>query len=266
MDRSCFSVTLFRYPRETFSKENLFELWSSFPVLKQLQQKLNYTFNSHELLLEAMTHRSFVNEWPDLTLPYNERLEFLGDALLGSWVAFTLFHRFPSAHEGELSRTRVALVSGKVLLPLAQFLGLPQIMLLGKGPAFAQSGQGNNIWIDGLEALLGAIYLDAGDLQWKIVMDNLFSLMQRERIIAPLEELIALPCDAKSQLQEKLALKRSVPEYRLIEEGPDGEEKRFLVALYVDGHEWDQIWSRTKKEGHQMLATKALVRLTEKKI
>ena len=263
MNSSCFSATLLRYQREALSKEAFMALWTSFPAISQLQQRLNYTFHSQELLMEALTHRSFVNEWPHLELPYNERLEFLGDALLGSFVALTLFRRFPEISEGELSRARVSMVSGSVLLPWAHFLELPNIMLLGKGSYLTQN-QGRHLWADGIEALIGAIYLDAGEESWKNVISGLFTTMQQQGIIPQFEELMMAPKDAKSQLQEQLSLFHQYPEYLLIDEGPEGDEKRFLVSLQVEGCEWERVWARTKKEGHQFLARKALARLKEK--
>lgn len=183
--------------------------------------KLGYAFSRPELLREALTHRSYGS-------PNNERLEYLGDAILNCSTAILLFEQFPKLPEGDLSRLRANLVNKQVLFELAQPLGLGDILRLGEGELKSGGHQRPSILADALEAVIGAVYLDGG-----------FPAAQRlvQRLLA--EKLAAidpdhLGKDAKTRLQEYLQGKRmALPKYSLIETRGDAHEQTFQIECAV---------------------------------
>ena len=183
--------------------------------------KLGHVFARPELLREALTHRSYGS-------PNNERLEYLGDAILNCSTAILLFEQFPKLPEGDLSRLRANLVNKQVLFELAQPLGLGDILRLGEGELKSGGHQRPSILADALEAVIGAVYLDGG-----------FPAAQRlvQRLLA--EKLAAidpehLGKDAKTMLQEYLQGKRmALPKYSLIETRGDAHEQTFQIECAV---------------------------------
>jgi ribonuclease-3 len=184
-------------------------------------RKLGHVFARPELLREALTHRSYGS-------PNNERLEYLGDAILNCSTAILLFEQFPKLPEGDLSRLRANLVNKQVLFELAQPLGLGDILRLGEGELKSGGHQRPSILADALEAVIGAVYLDGG-----------FPAAQRlvQRLLA--EKLAAidpdhLGKDAKTMLQEYLQGKRmALPKYSLIETRGDAHEQTFQIECAV---------------------------------
>jgi ribonuclease-3 len=184
-------------------------------------RKLGYVFDRPELLREALTHRSYGS-------PNNERLEYLGDAILNCSTAILLFEQFPKLSEGDLSRLRANLVNKQVLFELAQPLGLGDILRLGEGELKSGGHQRPSILADALEAVIGAIYLDGG-----------FSSAQRfvQRLLA--DRLAATDPDrpgkdAKTTLQEYLQGKRmALPKYSLIETRGEAHEQTFQIECTV---------------------------------
>lgn len=190
---------------------------------QSLEQKLDYNFQNSRLLEEALTHPTFAHEHSDLEVDDNQRLEFLGDAVLNLVVGHLIMQRYPKAREGELTRMRANLVSETGLAMLAQNLGLGAHIRLGKGEQATQGQKKKSILADALEALIAALYLDGGG-------EKAFGTI--EKLFLPL--LGKALTDPKTDLQE-LAQKKFgvIPDYQVIaESGPD-HDKTFIVKLHL---------------------------------
>lgn len=193
-----------------------------------IEQILQYEFNDKDLLREALRHSSYVNELGDLQLRDNERLEFLGDAVLNLIVGHLLMHRYPLIKEGELSRNRANLVNESQLAKMARSFDLGSYILFGKGEIQTHGREKNSILADTFEALMAAVYLDRGfDAAYQIIEIKFKPLIEQLHTTANNH-------DYKSQLQEKVQVDHgSMPGYRIIrEDGPD-HDKTFRVALKV---------------------------------
>ena len=224
--------------------------------MKTLEEKLGYTFRDRSLLENALTHSSCANESRG-KLQSNERLEFLGDSILGMVVAEHLYRNHPDLPEGELTRTRAALVCEESLVEVAQELGLGEYLRLGKGEEAGGGRQRPSIRADAVEAVLAAVYLDGGiGSARKIIQKYILS-----REVAGLTK----PHDYKTALQELVQRESGqVLRYRLTgEEGPD-HNKRFFVAVELNGNCVGSGTGRSKKEAEQMAAKAALNRLGKK--
>ncbi|MDP2679310.1 MAG: ribonuclease III [Rhodoferax sp.] len=172
--------------------------------LVTLQQRLQYQFNDSSLLKRALTHRSYSSD-------HNERLEFLGDSVLGVVVADMLYRRLQNLPEGDLSRVRANLVKQDTLHQLAVSLGLPDVILLGEGELRSGGQKRPSILADALEALIGAVYLDAGFAVAQALVQRLYQAVQ----INP--EMDAIGKDPKTELQEWLQGRRlKLPSYRVV--------------------------------------------------
>jgi ribonuclease III len=193
-----------------------------------IEQILRYEFNDKNLLQEALRHSSYVNELGETQLRDNERLEFLGDAVLNLIVGHILMRCYPDLKEGELSRSRANLVNESQLAKMARSFKLGSYIQLGKGEIQTQGREKNSILADTLEALLAAVYLDGGfEAAYQMIETNF------QPLIAHLHTT-ANNLDYKSQLQEKVQVDHgSMPDYSIIQEdGPD-HDKTFWVALKV---------------------------------
>ena len=224
-------------------------------LLERLQQRLGYRFARPELLDRALTHRSYANE---LGLEENyERLEFLGDAVLGLATAERLFDERPRRREGELTRSKGHLVSARVLARLAESLELGAVLRLGAGEERSGGRAKGSLLADALEAVLGAVFRDGGyDATCRVVAGLL------DRAPAPAGGIEAR--DAKTRLQE-LAQARgeSRPTYHEVDaSGPD-HQKRFTVECRLDDAVLGVGEGRTKKQAEQRAARAALARLGE---
>jgi len=221
--------------------------------MKTLEEKLGYTFRDISLLENALTHSSCANESRG-KLQSNERLEFLGDSILGMVVAEHLYRNHPDLPEGELTRTRAALVCEESLVEVAQALGLGAYLKLGKGE---EAGGGRNrpsIRADAVEAVLAAVYLDGGiGSARKIIQQYILS-----------KELSGLSSarDYKTALQELVQRESGqVLKYRLVgESGPD-HDKRFYVEVELNGVSVGRGEGHSKKEAEQMSAKAAIQKL-----
>ncbi|MDE1970153.1 MAG: ribonuclease III [Patescibacteria group bacterium] len=193
-----------------------------------LEQKLGIRFQNPDLLIEALTHRSYINEHPSWRLPHNERLEFLGDAVLELASTRFLFEQFPHKPEGELTSFRAALVNTDALAEVATALGLDQFILLSRGEAAHTGKAKKNILADALEALIGALYRDQG-------YETAEGFIA-QHILAALESVLSTQRyrDPKSVFQEKAQAHVSItPVYQVVDEwGPD-HDKRFLVGVFL---------------------------------
>ena len=191
------------------------------PAARWLADRLGIELAGPGLLAQALTHRSHGG-------PNNERLEYLGDAVLSFVVAEILFHRFPEASEGELSRYRASLVSGDALAQLAAELGLGERLHLGEGELKSGGQRRATILADALEAVFGAIYLDQGLGAASRVAERLFN-----RALAELPSAAELK-DPKTRLQEWLQGRgHALPEYSVLEVSGEPHEQRFRVRCDV---------------------------------
>ena len=220
-----------------------------------LQQRLIHHFADPALLAQALTHRSFANESRDPSIIDNERLEFLGDAVLDLIIGHQLFVDHPAADEGELSRLRAELVSAPTLARLARELALGECLLLGRGEARSGGHAKESLQADALEAVIGAIFLDAGFTVATTIVCRLFAPYLRADG-APTEQ------DYKTRLQERLqAYQQPRPEYLLADvRGPD-HQRHYEVELLVAGTVLGRGAGTTKKRAEQEAARCALAHL-----
>ncbi len=223
-----------------------------------VEKYLQYEFRNKELLHEALRHSSYVNELADLNLEDNERLEFLGDAVLNLIVGHILMRRYPEVKEGELSRRRANLVNESQLAEMARSFELGDYIQLGKGEIQTDGRQKNSILADTYEALVAALYLDGGfDAAFTFIETNFLPLMDHMHSTAN-------NYDYKSQLQEMVQVGHgAMPDYRIIrEDGPD-HDKTFWVELNVLDI-GTQGSGKNKKAAEQDAARQALEILKEK--
>jgi ribonuclease-3 len=196
---------------------------ASLEALAELERRLGHPFGNPELARQALTHRSY-------GAPHNERLEFLGDSLLNCAVATLLYERFPQLPEGDLSRLRAALVNQGSLSEVATTLGLGERLLLGEGELKSGGFRRPSILADAFEALLGAIYLDAG-------FDAVRHAVERalgDRLERP--EALPLAKDPKTALQELLqGRKLPLPRYSVLRTEGEAHEQTFVVECRVEG-------------------------------
>ena len=194
-----------------------------------LEKKLNLKFKDKDLLIQAFCHRSYLNENPDFYLFHNERLEFLGDAVLEVVVTEYLYKKYPEKSEGELTNWRAALVNAKMLAEVAKNSGLNDFLLLSRGEKKELGKARQYILANTFEALVGAMYLDQGiDSCQKFIEKNL--IKELPRIIEK-----GLFRDAKSHFQEEAQERSGItPIYKTLEErGPD-HAKHFIIGVFLD--------------------------------
>lgn len=229
---------------------------SEAPRLALLQEQLGVWFSDSDLLTEALTHRSYAFEQTGAR--HNERLEFLGDAVLGLVITDMIFAWYPDLAEGEMATLRASTVNMSVLADAARRLDLGRYVRLGRGEMLSGGRDKTSILADAFEAVLAALYLDQG-------LDAVRSLIERsfaDHIRDHVERGVVR--DFKTGLQEEAARRgRSGPEYRITSSGPD-HAKRFRARAYVGGEELGEGEGRSKKEAEQAAAREALARLEGK--
>ncbi len=222
--------------------------------LSEIQERIGCTYRDPELLERALTHKSYANE---NRLPYhNERMEFLGDAVLNLAVSEHLMKTCPDSTEGDLSRLRAAMVSEPALAAVAREIGLGEYLLLGKGEEQTGGRDKGSLLADCLEAVIASVYLDAGQQQANAFILRFF------------EDLIKKTCaaggtfDYKTELQELCQERlKTLPEYRVSSEtGPD-HQKQFEVELSIKGTLYGRGIGRSKKEAEQRAAKETLEKL-----
>jgi ribonuclease-3 len=190
--------------------------------LAELERRLGHRFANPDLARQAITHRSFGT-------PHNERLEFLGDSLLNCAVATLLYERFPRLPEGDLSRLRAALVNQSSLSEVATKLGMGERLRLGEGELKSGGFRRPSILADALEAVLGAVYLDAGFEAVRVAVERLLAERLEARDGLPLEK------DPKTALQEHLqARKLQLPRYSVQRTEGEAHDQTFTVECRVD--------------------------------
>jgi ribonuclease III len=220
-----------------------------------LEGKLGYAFRDRRLLETALVHKSYVNENPGAGKSHNQRLEFLGDAVLGLCISHLLFERYPTLTEGELSMTRAEIVSAAGVSDVAASVDLGEWLFLGRGEENTGGRRKPSLLADACEAVIAAVYLDGG---WAAAFDMIRRLFD-PRIVA-----LEAPgfTDFKTRLQERAqALRREVPRYSVANEfGPD-HDKFFEVVVTVGGREYARELGKSKKEAEQRAAAAALFQL-----
>jgi ribonuclease III len=219
---------------------------------KKLYKKLGYRFKQPGLLLQTFRHASYVNEQSDPNIEDNERLEFLGDAVLDLAVSHILMELFQDAEEGDLSKYRALVVDEGGLYQVALSLELGDFLHLGKGEAQGHGREKPSILANATEALIGALYLDAGFERAKKIIYRLFS---------PLLERVGtaeMVNDFKSLLQEYTQqTHKTLPKYRFLEESGPAHDKTFKVVLTLKGHVLAEGEGKSKKEAEQNAAREA---------
>ncbi len=219
----------------------------------KLEKIIGVKFKKREFLKEALTHRSFLNEKPRQKLRHNERLEFLGDAVLELIVTEYLYKKYPNKPEGELTNFRAALVKAPSLFQVSSDLGLNNFLLLSRGEAKDLGKARQYILANALEALIGAIYLDRG-------YDTTCSFIERKILIPQIAKVKKEGLrDAKSLFQEKAQeIEGITPVYKIVSEwGPD-HNKHFITGVYLGDKLIAEGEGSSKQEAHQSAAELAL--------
>ena len=218
------------------------------------QQTLGYHFKNQNLLKEALTHKSAKK------LTHNERLEFLGDAVLDLIIGEFLYKKFPSSPEGELSKMRASMVNEKAFAKIARYLGIGEYLFISHSEEQNHGRDKDSILSNAFEAIIGAIYLESGlEKVQKIVLKIL-------EILYPKIDIQHLFYDHKTSLQELTqALFGVIPEYVVLDsKGPD-HNKEFLIGVFIQGKEYAHASGKSKKEAQQNCAKIALDFLKERK-
>jgi len=224
--------------------------------LEALDRALGIAFHDPGLREAALTHRSFAFEHGLVVT--NERLEFLGDSVLGLVVTDLAYRIYPKMPEGHLAKLRAAIVNMQALADVARSLGIGDVVLLGKGEEQSGGRHKASILADALEAIFGAVYLDRG-------LDVVRGLI--ERLFRPRMEAYVRgegDRDYKTILQELASQElRALPEYRIVDRGPD-HEKEFTATVLIAGDPLGTGVGRSKKEAEQQAAREAYARITER--
>lgn len=223
--------------------------------LEKLAEKIGYKFSDKSLLETAMRHSSWTAE--NIGFESNERLEFLGDSVIGFVVADIMYRRYPDFDEGKLTDLRKIVVNMNALSRVATQLGLGEFILLGRGEEAGGGREKTSILANALEAVFAAVYLDSDAMSAYALVRSLLS-ESIDEALAALKQL-----DAKSQLQELCSrLDNPVPEYRVTDEGPD-HAKTFYAAVYI-GNDWMGAGSgRSKKVAEELAAQQAFATLQD---
>jgi len=229
--------------------------------LDEIQHRLGYRFRRPRLLREALTHKSYLNEAKETGELDNERLEFLGDAVLDLVVSQHLLSAFPDAAEGELSKLRARLVNEKTLARVARRIGLGELLRLGRGETKTQGRNKPSLLADALEAVLAGVYLDGGLDAAAASVRAAFS-----EELASCDRSLLARGDFKTDLQEVCQREfEMLPHYQMIREAGPDHEKLFEVEILIRGERYGIGVGTSKKEAEQMAAKHALEKLREVK-
>lgn len=225
-------------------------------ALQKLSAKLNVQFTDLHLLHKALTHTSYANECKNSVILHNERLEFLGDAVLDMVISEYLFRQFPGLPEGELTKARAVIVCEPTLAGCSAELGIGEYLFLGKGEASSGGRERASILADSFEAIIGAIYLDSGlEITANFVLRQLqtnLSLVERGEYVK----------DYKTLLQEVVQKNTdSKIIYEITDESGPDHHKIFKVAVFVNTKELGSGLGKSKKEAEQHAAKQALIKL-----
>ena len=221
--------------------------------LSNFEKKTGIIFKDKDLLKQSFIHRSFINENPSVGLSHNERLEFLGDAVLELVATDFLFRKYPDYNEGELTCIRSALVNAVIISQVASDVGMNDHLLLSRGEAKDTGKARQYILANTFEAYIGAVYLDGGyEVAEKFIMETLLS--RTDEIVKK-----KLWRDAKSLVQEKAQELESVtPAYKVLQESGPDHDKHFTVGIYFSGDQVASGKGKSKQEAEQKAAEAAL--------
>jgi ribonuclease III len=219
--------------------------------LSELAGRLGHVFGDESILRRALVHRSYTAE--NTALDDNERMEFLGDAVLQLVVTDFLFHHFPTLREGELAKVRAACVNRDVLAAIARSLDVGPHILLGVGEKQSGGVEKTSILGDAMEAILAAVYLDGGLEAARLVTLTHWTDVILSKATSPGR------LDYKTRLQEALAATGRRPVYTVVGSGPD-HAREFRAVVAVDGDSWGEGVGRSKKEAEQAAAKAAMRR------
>ncbi len=227
---------------------------------KELEKKLGFKFKDSNLLKEALTHRSYLNEFKKQRIQSNERLEFLGDAVLSFIVSSWLFKEFPRCHEGKLTNLRSNLVKTASLTQVAQKLKIGEYLLLSKGEKESQGQENPTLLANTVESIIGALFLDQGLESAKTFIRANFEPLLEEVIRSGRLK------DYKSLLQEKIqAQKGQSPVYKTIKEKGPEHDKIFTVNVLAEGEILATGIGKSKQKAQEEAAKQALENLALKK-
>jgi len=219
----------------------------------ELENIIGYDFKNKDLLTEALTHRSYLNENTKWPLPHNERLEYLGDAVLELVVTEALFKNYPDAAEGKMTVLRAALVNYQILAIIGGEIRLEEFILMSKGERGGSPKAKEVILANAMEALVGALYLDGG-------MGSAQKFIEKF-ILSHLKEVLETGSykDAKSELQELIQDKIKVtPSYKVLEETGPAHERQFKIGVYFGNDLIAEGRGASKQEGEVEAAKEAL--------
>ena len=220
------------------------------PILQEeiradLEKRLGYVFEESILLQTALSHRSWCAEYQG---PSNERLEFLGDAVLGLVIASLTYDFFPEKPEGDLAKIRSGVVSAETLSQIAQGLFLGDAIFLGHGEEIGGGRGKKSILSDSLEAVIGAVFLEGGIEKASLVIRNLFFEKIKTAAVEPGVS------DYKTRLQElAIQFSKTPPRYCLVADGPD-HQKNFYATVYIENNEFGPAFGTSKKRAEQAAA------------
>ena len=221
-------------------------------MIEDLEQKISYSFSKKELLREALTHPSYAHEKGSVR--HSERLEFLGDAVIGLVITDYLLRKYPDKREGELARIKGHLVSKGTLAYLARKIGLGPFIFLGSGDEKHGLRERESTLANAFEALIGAIYLDGGFEKAKG-----FLLNQFESILSEMEKCVFRRKDPKTELQEILQKRhKALPKYEIVSVNGPEHEPIFKVRIVFKGKVLGMGTGRNKKEAEKNAAKEAL--------
>jgi ribonuclease-3 len=227
--------------------------------IEDLEKSLGYVFNNRALITEALIHKSFYHENRDEVSFYNERLEFLGDSVIGLIIVEYLFLLEEQYSEAVLAKMKSYLVSEAVLAGIARTLSLSRHLALGKGEESTGGRDKNSILADALEAVIGALYLDGGFEKAREIVQRFF----KDRIDSAIESGDFY--DYKTELQEKTQLLYGkLPEYQVIKEQGEEHKRIFTVEVSLEGEKLGVASGKRKKEAETLAAKKALEKIRER--
>ncbi len=221
--------------------------------IQRLMENLGYAFHDERLLIQALTHRSYANEHGPSREGHNERLEFLGDAVLDLAVGCQLMELLPEAREGQLTKLRSSIVSEEGLARCARRVDLGAHVLLSHGEERTGGRDKPSILSDTYEAVVGAVFLDGGFSDVNLMVWRLMGPLLEEAVDGTLDR------DFKGRLQEQSQARwQELPQYTMLEEhGPD-HHKHFVVEVSIRGEDYARGEGRSKKEAEQEAARRAL--------
>lgn len=229
-------------------------------LLQEFQKKINYQFKNKALLLQAVTHPSFAHEFCRNQMANNEVLEFLGDSILGAVIAISITDFFKELNEGQLSKIKSSLVSEEPLFELSNLIGLDRVLLVGRGEFLGNGTNRSSNLSSALEAVVAAIFLDAGFSAAQRFLENIIELYGKcnGKPYISMERIEFF--DAKSKLQELTMKKyKTLPEYHATQ----NVDQSFTVELFINQKFINRITDMSKKRAQKLLAQMALDHLTK---